>query len=706
MASPFEHVIPSRTPAGGVSVLPTVTGDRDTLTTDLTRLENESMELYFHRLRYDRGLKPLKGSPFGQKPLAPGEEPGEEPNPFDFLYSENPRNISKPRGEIADPRTAQEVLGLFQQGLLTYRFDGTVPEAVHAAEMFAASKITSTSFIDARIGSFGHVGSMAEGNVNLEDIHREIIRAQVVATLKTRDEMEGGSIGTWQDLARELRQVVGMNMPQLGSYMRVKDMLLEHDPPLTILAVDRVLRRLQKKKIRQRATMIARTETMTALNNGRRESYRTAKLQGFLPDDVRMAWMVTNDDRLCPICSELDGIVVGVNDVFPSGSVPPAHPNCRCTTIITDRKLSSARKIEKVRGNTLAREEGVQERRNARNEARRDEEHRRRQAQLRAAHTPAAPPAAGSGSIPIPTSASGDVKLPDPDQARRAHEESLQEMRLWVEDRIDSGDLDDWPYDQMGMGPKEWLEGMLADGMTLGDTTAGRAPTLELEDRGGSIKIHFDGGLYDHTLSSNAIGYASRWTTVGNSGGGNAYHSYLSILPQASDTNAQLRGRGITKTLLTRQIEMYEQLGLDRATLNCNLDVGGYGWAKYGFKPDGQGTWDSMVNYAENTLTQHDRGSLNSLADITAAREALQKIVDGVDSGSIDLEEAAYMLASLEQPMQMMWYEKNDPDKKRKELTMKLGQFFMLDSSWDGVLDLSDPDQMERFWAYVNKGRS
>ena len=77
-----------------------------------------------------------------------------------------------------------------------------------------------------------------------------------------------------------------------------------------------------------------------------------------------------------------------------------------------------------------------------------------------------------------------------------------------------------------------------------------------------------------------------------------------------------------------------------------------------------------------------------------------------MDSGSIDLEDAAYMLASLEQPMQMMWYEKNDPDKKRKELTMKLGQFFMLDSSWDGVLDLSDPDQMERFWAYVNKGRS
>jgi len=34
---------------------------------------------------------------------------------------------------------------------------------------------------------------------------------------------------------------------------------------------------------------------------------------------------------------ELDGVQVGLEETFPSGDlVPPAHPNCRCATVVTE----------------------------------------------------------------------------------------------------------------------------------------------------------------------------------------------------------------------------------------------------------------------------------------------------------------------------------------------------------------------------------
>ena len=80
-----------------------------------------------------------------------------------------------------------------------------------------------------------------------------------------------------------------------------------------------------------RADMIARTESMTAANEGNREGWRQAVDEGLLTGNERVVWIAT--DGACPeICAPMDGETRALDDEDYDGQEPPpAHPNCRCT---------------------------------------------------------------------------------------------------------------------------------------------------------------------------------------------------------------------------------------------------------------------------------------------------------------------------------------------------------------------------------------
>jgi SPP1 gp7 family putative phage head morphogenesis protein len=72
-----------------------------------------------------------------------------------------------------------------------------------------------------------------------------------------------------------------------------------------------------------RAQMIARTETMKAVNEGTKRRYQEIGIE-------KMDWLTALDERTCPICRKYDG------KITPSqtdGVFPPAHPNCRCAVV-------------------------------------------------------------------------------------------------------------------------------------------------------------------------------------------------------------------------------------------------------------------------------------------------------------------------------------------------------------------------------------
>jgi len=100
--------------------------------------------------------------------------------------------------------------------------------------------------------------------------------------------------------------------------------------------VDRAVAFYSARKIRERAEVIARTETLGALNAGSLESWKQAQKQGFLSKSARKKWITTPDEHLCSICRPVDRQEQPLNKPFVLANgtktqFPPAHPSCRCT---------------------------------------------------------------------------------------------------------------------------------------------------------------------------------------------------------------------------------------------------------------------------------------------------------------------------------------------------------------------------------------
>ena len=75
------------------------------------------------------------------------------------------------------------------------------------------------------------------------------------------------------------------------------------------------------KSAQHRATVIARTETLRAHNEGRKVFYREVGIK-------KVKWLTANDERTCAVCSGLDGNVFKIED---DPGMP--HPLCRCSRI-------------------------------------------------------------------------------------------------------------------------------------------------------------------------------------------------------------------------------------------------------------------------------------------------------------------------------------------------------------------------------------
>jgi len=74
------------------------------------------------------------------------------------------------------------------------------------------------------------------------------------------------------------------------------------------------------KSAQQRATLIARTETLRAHNEGRKVFYREVGIK-------KVKWLTANDERTCPICAPRDGVI------YDMDKVPEEHPGGRCTVV-------------------------------------------------------------------------------------------------------------------------------------------------------------------------------------------------------------------------------------------------------------------------------------------------------------------------------------------------------------------------------------
>jgi hypothetical protein len=160
--------------------------------------------------------------------------------------------------------------------------------------------------------------------------------------------------------ARLIRDLIGLTPRDAAAVDRFTRSMIDAGTRLDL--VESRAARYARRLLNLRARNIARTETMTAANQGIQAGWRMAQDAGLLARDVRKVWIVTPDDRLCPICAPLDGVTVEAGSRFTSDvqatsftvtartgedritvaatkplpspvstMVPPAHPSCRCT---------------------------------------------------------------------------------------------------------------------------------------------------------------------------------------------------------------------------------------------------------------------------------------------------------------------------------------------------------------------------------------
>jgi len=153
---------------------------------------------------------------------------------------------------------------------------------------------------------------------------REAIRQTIIAG--QRDGLSP------QRMAKQIRSVIGLTERQAKAVDRLRQQLgAQGKSPDEI---DAAAQRYAARLLRQRAQTIARTETIRASNAGQQAMWEQMQRTGFIPLGAQKRWIVTPDDRLCPICQDVGGQEVDVNEPFQTGygpvMAPPAHPNCRC----------------------------------------------------------------------------------------------------------------------------------------------------------------------------------------------------------------------------------------------------------------------------------------------------------------------------------------------------------------------------------------
>ena len=146
---------------------------------------------------------------------------------------------------------------------------------------------------------------------------------------------------TTRQAATRIAEQIGLQSRQAVALERVRVDLVEKG--LTKARIDHLVTRQRDRMIRRRGRSIARTEVLRASNMGQQLLWEAAVDAGeWRAQDVRRVFIVTPDDRLCPICAPLDGVRVGLREAFVSPTngasavVPPLHPHCRCALGIVE----------------------------------------------------------------------------------------------------------------------------------------------------------------------------------------------------------------------------------------------------------------------------------------------------------------------------------------------------------------------------------
>lgn len=149
---------------------------------------------------------------------------------------------------------------------------------------------------------------------------------------------------TVQEVGRMLRSYIGLNAPQQLALAKFYSAQIANGltPAQAAEKADKYSARL----LRQRATMIARTELVRSSNFGQEELWRQAQEDGFIGPKTTRVWIITADDRICPICEPMRGVTARLGEPFVHPETGEqydtpgdVHPNDRCSEALDEMDI-------------------------------------------------------------------------------------------------------------------------------------------------------------------------------------------------------------------------------------------------------------------------------------------------------------------------------------------------------------------------------
>lgn len=128
------------------------------------------------------------------------------------------------------------------------------------------------------------------------------------------------------------------------------------------------------------------------------------------------------------------------------------------------------------------------------------------------------------------------------------------------------------------------------------------------------------------------------------------------------DKSAQ--GKGVSKAIFRDLVQEYEKAGVEEIRVHANIDVGGYAWAKYGFKAPTKMDIEDVIERARepNILNNKQRADFEDWLEKIDTR-------NGIDMRSLAIKE--------------------------------YGERLLKGSDWTGYINLKDPVQLRMFKDYL-----
>jgi hypothetical protein len=182
---------------------------------------------------------------------------------------------------------------------------------------------------------------------------------------------------------------------------------------------------------------------------------------------------------------------------------------------------------------------------------------------------------------------------------------------------------------------------------------------------------------------------------INNDGKKEVYHSYFKL-------NRKIQGGSLMKKLFSESYKQYEKCGIESIKVNANIDVGGYAWAKTGFRAEKSEAErflnsfeskignDVIIRRGDDAKYDYSTGSTRLVAKDTHVKHKVTKA---------DVNKAKKAFKD---------FYKTNPETEKFPMRLfadinkgKAGKAFLLGSNWNGKIDLLIPEQKKEFTDYI-----